>query len=305
VLLASGGQLSGSSGGIGTRRSGLWAPDDRTNVAALGEDGESNDRLFVAGEEHHTIEVFKAGTGKHLKSVGAVKTPHALAYVAGMNELVVACGGDSSALFLDANDLHRVDRIAIIDGSVTGKTDSPDTGFYDAKRRTFFIGNGCKSVNLPHSEITAVNVDTHKVTARVRVGGDNLEAIATYETHDRIFIDVRDKKQVAIVDLKQIKLVETWNLGVNRNIALGFDPANNLVFAGNRAPGLLTLLDGKTGDCRRASSPRGHDGFAILECHDQADLYRGFPRPVSLSSGEPWAVHRAAARPHPMAARPR
>ncbi|HEX7929549.1 MAG TPA: hypothetical protein VF470_01385, partial [Sphingomicrobium sp.] len=51
-----------------------------------------HDRLFIAGEEHHTIEVFKASTGQHLQSAGGVKTPHALAYVAEKNELVVADG---------------------------------------------------------------------------------------------------------------------------------------------------------------------------------------------------------------------
>jgi DNA-binding beta-propeller fold protein YncE len=206
-----------------------------------------HDRLFVAGEEHHTIEVFKASTGEHVKSVGGVKTPHALAYVAETNELAVADGGDFSTLFLDADDLHQKDRIAMIDGSVTGKTDSPDTGFYDAKRRTFFVGNGGKSAKLPYSEITAIDVDTHKVTGRIRVEGDNLEAIAIDEAHDRLFVDVRDKKQVAVIDLKQNKVVQTWNVGLNRNTALGFDPANDLVFVGSRAPGLLTVLDGRTG----------------------------------------------------------
>jgi hypothetical protein len=206
-----------------------------------------HDRLFIAAEEHHTIEAFRASTGEHLQSVGGVKTPHALAYVAEKNELIVADGGDSSALFLSADDLHRVDRVALIDGSPTGKTDSPDTGFYDVKRRTFYIGNGGKSANLPYSEIAELNVDTHKITGTVRVDGDNLEAMAVDEATDRLFVNVRDKKQVAVVDLKQNKVVDTWNVGLNRNTALAFDAANNLVFVGSRQPGLFTVLDGKTG----------------------------------------------------------
>lgn len=206
-----------------------------------------HDRLFIAAEEHHTIEVFKASTGEHLQSIGGVKTPHALAYVAEKNELIVADGGDSSALFLAADDLHRVDRVALIDGSPTGKTDSPDTGFYDAKRRTFFIGNGGKSANLPYSEIAELDVDTHKITGTVRVEGNNLEAMAVDEAHDRLFVDVRDKKQIGVVDLKQNRVVDTWNVGLNRNTALAFDPANNLVFVGSRQPGLFTVLDGTSG----------------------------------------------------------
>lgn len=205
------------------------------------------DRLFIAGEEHHTIEIFKASTGEHLQSVGGVKTPHALAYVAEKNELIVADGGDSSALFLSAGDLKQVDRVALIDGSPTGKTDSPDTGFYDAKRRIFFVGNGGKSANLPYSEIAEINVDTHKIVGTVRVEGNNLEAMAVDEARDRLFVNVRDKKQIGVVDLKQNKVVATWDVGLNRNTALAFDAASNLVFVGSRQPGLLTVLDGRTG----------------------------------------------------------
>ena len=206
-----------------------------------------HDRLFIAAEEHHSIEMFKASTGEHLMSVGGVKTPHALAYVAEKNELIVADGGDSSALFLSADDLHQIDRVALIDGSVTGKTDSPDTGYYDAKRRTFFIGDGGKSANLPYSEIALLNVDTHKITGTVRVEGNNLEAMAVDEAHDRLFVDIRDKKQIGVVDLKQNKIVATWDVGLNRNTALAYDADNNLVFVGSRQPGLFTALDGKTG----------------------------------------------------------
>jgi DNA-binding beta-propeller fold protein YncE len=206
-----------------------------------------HDRLFIAGEEHHTIEVFKASTGEHLLSAGGVKTPHALAYVKEKNELIVADGGDSSALILSADDLHQVARVALIDGSVTGKTDSPDTGFYDAKRRTFFIGNGGKSANQPYSEIAELNVDTHKIIGTVRVEGNNLEAMAVDEARNRLFVNVRDKKQIGVVDLKTNKIVDTWNVGLNRNTALAFDAVNNLVFVGSRQPGLFTVLDGSTG----------------------------------------------------------
>lgn len=206
-----------------------------------------HDRLFIAAEEHHTIEVFKASTGEHLRSVGGVKTPHALAYVAEKDELVVADGGESAALFLAGDDLHRVDRVALIDGSVTGKTDSPDTAYYDAKRRIFYIGNGGKSANLAYSEIAELDLDTHRIVGKIRVEGNNLEAMAVDEAHDRLFVDVRDRKQVAVVDLKARKVVATWDVGLNRNTGLAYDAANGLVFVGSRQPGLLTVLDAKDG----------------------------------------------------------
>ena len=148
---------------------------------------------------------------------------------------------------MSADDLHQVDRVALIDGSSTGKTDSPDTGLYDAGRRTFFIGNGGKSANLPYSEIAELNVDTHKITGSIRVEGNNLEAMAVDDARGRLYVNVRDKQQVAVVDLKRQKFVDTWNVGLNRNTALAFDSLDNLVFVGSRQPGLFTVLDANTG----------------------------------------------------------
>ena len=207
----------------------------------------AHDRLFIAAEEHHTIEVFKASTGEHLQSVSGVKTPHALAYVPEKNEVIVADGGASAALIFSATDMHQIGRVALIDGAVTGKTDSPDTGFYDSKRHTFYIGNGGKSANLPYSEIAELDVDTHQITNRIRVEGNNLEAMAIDESHDRLFVNIRDKKQVGVIDLKTHKVVDTWDTGLNRNTALAFDAVNNLVFVGSRNPGLFTVLDSNTG----------------------------------------------------------
>jgi DNA-binding beta-propeller fold protein YncE len=206
------------------------------------------DHLFVAAEEHHTVEVFEASTGKHLQSITGVKTPHTLAYVPEKDELIVADGGDSSCLFFSAADFHQVDRVQLIDGSVTGKTDSPDVGFFDAKKRLFFIGNGGKSANLPYSEIAEINVDTHAIVGRIRVEGINLEAIAVDDANDKLYINIRDKKQIGVVDLKTSQVVDTWTTpDLNLNTSMAFDQANRRLFVVGRKPGLLYAFDMNTG----------------------------------------------------------
>ncbi|WP_241127435.1 YncE family protein [Novosphingobium terrae] len=206
-----------------------------------------HDRLFVPAEMHHTIEIFKASTGEHLRSVGGVKTAHGIIYIPESNELIVTDGGDSSTRIFSADDMHQIERIPMTDGAVTGTTDSPDDAIYDAKRRTLYIGDGGKSANLPYSEIAELNVDTHKIGARTRVEGNNLEGMAIDEANGRMFVNIRDKKQVGVIDLNQRKVVATWDVGLNRNTALGYDAANNVVFVGSRQPGLFTVLDGTTG----------------------------------------------------------
>ena len=204
--------------------------------------------LFAAAEEHHSIEMFEATTGKHLQSIPGFKTPHTLAYIADRDELFVADGGDSSCLIVSGADFHLIERIPLIDGSVTGKTDSPDVGFYDAKRRTFFIGNGGKSANLPYSEITAISVDTHKITGKIRVEANNVEAMMVDDGNDRLYANLRDQKKIAVIDLKEMKVVDSWTTpDLNLNTALTYDAASQRLFVVGRKPGLFYAFDVKTG----------------------------------------------------------
>lgn len=204
--------------------------------------------LFAAAEEHHTIEMFDAMTGKQLQSIPGVKTPHALAYVADRDELFIADGGDSSCIILSGADFHQVERIPLIDGSVTGKTDSPDAGFYDAQKRIFFVGNGGKSANLPYSEITEISVDTHKIIGRIRVEANNVEAMMVDDVHNRLYANLRDQKKIAVVDLKTSQVVDTWTTpDLNLNTALALDVTSERLFIVGRKPGLFYAFDTATG----------------------------------------------------------
>lgn len=204
--------------------------------------------LFAAAEENHTIEMFDAATGKPLKSIPGVKTPHALAYVADRDELFIADGGDSSCIILSGADFHQIERIPLIDGAVTGKTDSPDAGFYDAKRRIFFVGNGGKSANLPYSEIAEISVDTHKIVGRIRVEANNVEAMMVDDAHDRLYANLRDQKKIAVIDLKTLQVVDTWTTpDLNLNTSLAVDPRSHRLFIAGRKPGLFYAFDTVTG----------------------------------------------------------
>jgi len=204
--------------------------------------------LFAAAEDHHTIEMFDAVSGKQLQSIPGVKTPHALAYVADRDELFIADGGDSSCIILSASDFHQIDRIPLIDGSVTGKTDSPDAGYYDAKRRIFFVGNGGKSANLLYSEITEISVDTHKIIGRIRVEANNVEAMMVDDAHNRLYANLRDQKKIAVIDLNTQQVIDTWTTpDLNLNTALVVEPVSQRLFIAGRKPGLFYAFDMATG----------------------------------------------------------
>ena len=205
--------------------------------------------LFVSAEVHHSVEMFDLKTGEHLQSIGGLKTPHSLAFDVLKDELLVADGGDSALIVLDAGDFHRKDRVQLIDGSATGKGDSPDAAYYDAKTRLYYMGNGGNSAKLPTSTISIYSPEQGKIVDEIKdLPGDNLESMVVDDAHGRLYVNVRDKKEIAVVDLKTKQVINTWTTDdMSRNTALTLDPVAGRLFVAGRNPGLLYVFDVDTG----------------------------------------------------------
>ena len=200
--------------------------------------------LFVSAEVHHSIEMFDLKTGQHLKSIGGFKTPHSVAFAPEKDELMVADGGDSSLVLLSAEDFHRIDRVQLIDGSTTGKGDSPDAAFYDAANRLYYIGNGGVSANQPDSVISIFSVDQGKLIGSIPIPGNNVESMKVDNLHQRLYVNIRDKKQIGVVDLKTRQVIHTWTTpDMNRNTALAVDAKQERIFVAGRSPGIFYVFN--------------------------------------------------------------
>ncbi|HEY4048185.1 MAG TPA: hypothetical protein VGM27_15090 [Acidobacteriaceae bacterium] len=200
--------------------------------------------LFVSAEVHHSVEMFDLHTGEHLQSISGFKTPHSLAFVPEKDELLVADGGDSALILISGADFHRLDRIQLIDGSATGKGDSPDAAFYDAANRLYYIGNGGLSANLPTSTISIFSVDQGKLVGDISIPGNNVESMGVDDIHHRLYVNIRDKQQIGVVDLNAKQLITTWTApGLKSNTALVVDSKNQRIFVAGRKPGIFYVFD--------------------------------------------------------------
>lgn len=200
--------------------------------------------LFVSAEVHHSVEMFDLQTGEHLKSIGGFKTPHSVAFAPEKDELMVGDGGDSSLILLSGENFHRIDRVQLVDGSATGKGDSPDAAYYDAANHLYYIGNGGVSANLPDSVISIFSVEEGKLIGSIPIPGNNVESMAVDNLHQRLYVNIRDKKQVGVVDLKTRQVLNTWTTpDMNANTALAIDQQHERVFVAGRKPGIFYVFD--------------------------------------------------------------
>jgi hypothetical protein len=198
--------------------------------------------LFVSAEDHHSVEMFDLRSGHHLQSLGGFKTPHSLAFSSEQDLLMVCDGGASELVLVSGQTLQPETRIPLVKG--TAGDDSPDAAFYDPATRLYYIGNGGASAKQEISRISIFSVDQHKLVGEFEVPGNNVESIGVDDLHDRLYVNIRDKKQVGVYDLKTRKLLTTWNApGLNRNTALLVDAKNQRIFVAGRTPGMLVVFD--------------------------------------------------------------
>ena len=201
--------------------------------------------LFVSAEVHHSVEMFDLKSGAHLKSIGGFKMPHAIAFAPEKDELLVADGGDSALILLSGADFHRLDRIQLINGTAGGG-DSPDAALYDAASHLYYIGNGGESAGTPDSVISIFSVDEGKLVGNIAIPGNNVESMGIDDEHHRLYVNIRDKQQIGVIDLLTKKMITTWTApGLTGNTSLAVNAKDQQVFVAGRKPGIFYVFDGK------------------------------------------------------------
>src|SRR6185312_2342964 len=95
-------------------------------------------KLFLAAEDHGTVEVFNLKTGEHLQTLTTFKTPHAFFLVPGTHHLIVT--DDSGPRIIDDRNYKSLGKIDVAPGA--------DTEYYDASTGHLFIVSGVGDVNL-------------------------------------------------------------------------------------------------------------------------------------------------------------
>ena len=152
--------LASAAAAIATARASQpLVPFGRSNLP--GYDGDfdhlfadiGQNKLFVAAEDHGTVEVFNLETLKHLKTLTTFKTPHAFFLVPGTHRLIIT--DDSGPRIMDDRNYKILGHINVAPGA--------DTEYYDASTKHLYIVSGGGDVNLKNCWLNEINPWTGKV----------------------------------------------------------------------------------------------------------------------------------------------
>jgi DNA-binding beta-propeller fold protein YncE len=210
----------------------------------FGADVEGN-RLFLAAEEHKTVEVFDLKTGKHLHSVLGFDAPHQIVYVPQNNTILVTDsgpeGGNAGYVRVISGESYK-----IINSIKT--LAAADSAGYNPATHLMYADTGGTEAKMDYTVVSVIDTPSAKVTNEIKVDSGRVEAIRFEHDGTRMFANLRTKGQVGVYDQKQNKLLANWDIkGAKENVSMALDEANHRLFVVCRKPAALVVFDTESG----------------------------------------------------------
>jgi len=247
-------------------------------------------RLWLAAEDHGSLDVFDLKTGALRKSLrGVVDTPHGVFYLPEKKRLIVTdSGGEAMATRIIDGSAEQTLRLA---------APAADAMAYDASTGRLYIVNGGRDAKMHKTYLSAVDPLTLKRLGDLEFDTDKVEAVAVEEKGSRLYVNVTGRNEMAVVDKRDLKVITTWPIKeAEQNAPLAFDEEHRRLFVITRKPGKLIVLDANGGAtvasfkapercdqviwdaANRRIYALGGEGYIGVFQQDDADHYRELAR---------------------------
>jgi len=189
-------------------------------------------RLFVAALGNNTVEVLDVERHRHEKSLPGFGEPQGVLYLPDQDRLYVANGTGDRLDILEGNSFASVKRIA--------KLADADNVRYDHAAAKVVVGYGKGALQM-------VDPGSGETTGEIRLPA-HPESFQLERNGSRIFVNVPDARQVAVVDRSKRAITATWDVpGARSNFPMTLDEAGRRLFVGARSPAVLLVYDTDSG----------------------------------------------------------
>lgn len=205
----------------------------------FGLDRKGN-RLFLAAEEHKTVEVFDLRTGKRIHSIEGFGQPLTMVYLPESNHLVVTDGGDSAVQLVDCKK-YKIVKTIKLGGGV-------DHGVLNPVNRYFYVESGGGSSALTHV-LSIIDTRSFRHVGEVAgLPGSSNEGMVVDREGKKLYVNLTGTDEVGVVDLGTGQLVTKWPLP-NAHVAhaIVLDELDHRIFIATRQPARFIVLNTDTG----------------------------------------------------------
>jgi len=192
-----------------------------------------NNFVFVAALGNNTVEAVNLKNKKVIHSIKDLHEPQGVAFIPENNSLVVANGDNGECDVFNATDFQKTNSIQL--------GDDADNVRYDATGKKIYVGYG-------NGGIAIIDAATFKLIGEIKLPG-HPESFQINKQEKKMYVNVPDEKQIAVIDLTQNKIIAQWkNITANANFPMALDEANHRLFIGCRHPSKLLVLDTESGN---------------------------------------------------------
>jgi DNA-binding beta-propeller fold protein YncE len=219
-------------------------------------------RLFVAALGNDSVEIVDLRTGTRVRSLTGFHEPQGVAFIESLGRLFVSNGGTGAVDSFDSENLQPL-------GAVKFSGDA-DNLRYDEAAGQLYVGYGDGALGI-------VDAKDRKQVGEVQLAG-HPESFQLENAGTRIFVNVPNANQIAVIDRTTRRVVTTWALPDARsNFPMALDEASHRLFVGVRQPAKLLAFDTESGKV-----------VASLDCAGDADdlFYDRERKRFYLSGGE-------------------
>ena len=227
-------------------------------------------RLIVAELGNNIVDIIEVDTGARLHRITGLREPQGVGYAERADVILIANAGDGSVRLFDARDFAQIGGIAL--------GDDADNVRIDPRNGVAVVGYGSGGLALidpvAHSKLADIRLPAHP------------EGFQIDPVTGRVFVNIPDAHQVAVVDLDARRTVATWPTGVaGGNFPMALDPSQSLLASVFRSPPVLVLMNSATGGERQR----------LPVCGDADDVFFDPPRSrayVSCGAGKVAVLER-------------
>ena len=212
----------------------------RTTVVLHGVEGRidhfafdpAGERLFVCALGNNTVEVIDLRSSQRIHSIAGLGSPQGIAYIPESNRLFVANDKGGVCNLYDGKSLQPVGQLSL--------KDDADNVRYDIATKQIYVGFGSGGIAIINSaegkQVGSIKLSAHP------------EAFELEQHGNRIFANVPNARQVAVIDREKREVIARWNTDLAfGNFPMALDEPNHRLFVGCRLPSKLVVFDTESG----------------------------------------------------------
>jgi DNA-binding beta-propeller fold protein YncE len=196
-------------------------------------------RLFLAAEDHATLEVFDLKSAKLTTTIEGFEVPHGLLFLPESNRLLVTDSGAGLSKFVDM----AANKVTGTFGAV-----GADSMAYDASRKHLYVVTGGRDAKMKESSVSEYDPQTGKLLGEVKFDTDKVEGMAIEQKGNRMFVNVTGKNTLVTIDKDKRTVIASWPVKeAEQNAPLAMDETTHRLFVVTRKPGMLIIKNADTG----------------------------------------------------------